>query len=186
MDSEDRGFDWCIKRSCLEEQKSNIMQIMLALMSLANQYNNFANKQNRYERKHLYPKLTIGYHFEESKVRLYLKVIYDEELKGVFDIKNEAENRILDISREKADIESKYNKLTASLQDRENEFKKREEDLNQRSKKLDDEWKMLESIESKPEITVNMTEEQLREAIEKELRKEYAYELEDLNLGIAQ
>lgn len=181
QDLEDRGFDWCIKRDCSEEQKNSIMQTMLAMMSLVNQYNNFANKQNIGERKHLYPKLTMGYHFEESKVRLYLKVIYDKELKGVFDIKREANDRILDVSREKEGIEYKYNKLVTSLQDKEAKFKRREKYLDIRSKELDEEWKKLESIEGKPELTVCMTEEQLREAIEKELRKEYAYELEDLN-----
>lgn len=181
QDLEDRGFDWCIKRDCSEEQKNSIMQTMLAMMSLVNQYNNFANKQNIDERKHLYPKLTMGYHFEENKVRLYLKVIYDEELKGAFDIEREASNKILDISREKAAIEYKYNKLVASLQDKEDEFKRRERYLNLRSQELDEEWKKLESIEGKPELIVSMTEEQLQEAIEKELRKKYAYELEDLN-----
>ena len=125
--------------------------------------------------------LTMGYHFEESKVRLYLRVIYDEGVKGFFSIKREANNRILDVSREKAAIEYKYNKLVSSLQDKEEEFKRREKYLDQRSKELDEEWKKLESIEGKPELTVCMTEEQLREAIEKELRKEYAYELEDLD-----
>lgn len=186
QDLEDRGFDWCIKRDCSEEQKNSIMQTMLAMMSLVNQYNNFANKQNIDERKHLYPKLTMGYHFEESKVRLYLKVIYDKELKGVFDIKREANDRILDVSREKEGIEYKYNKLITSLQDKETEFKRREKYLDIRSKELNEEWKKLESIEEKPELTVCMTEEQLREAIEKELREKYAYELEDLNLGVAQ
>ena len=181
QDLEDRGFDWCTKRDCQEEQKGTIMQTMLAMMSLVNQYNNFANKQNIDGRKHLYPKLTMGYHFEESKVRLYLKVMFDEGLKGAFDIKYENSKRIVALLDEKGEIEYKYNKLAASLQDKEAEFKRREAYLDLRSKELDEEWKKLESIEGKPELTVCMTEEQLRNAIEKELRKEYAYELEDLN-----
>lgn len=179
QDLEDRGFDWCIKRDCSEEQKNSIMQTMLAMMSLVNQYNNFANKQNIDERKHLYPKLTMGYHFEESRVRLYLKVIYDEELNGAFDIRREDDKKIISLLKEKGDIENKYNKIVNSLQQEKAEIKKRREFL-------DREWKELESLKAKPEVTVCMTEGQLREAIEEELRKEYAYELEDLNLGVAQ
>lgn len=179
QDLEDRGFDWCIKRDCQEEQKGAVMQTMLAMMSLVNQYNNFANKQNIDERKHLYPKLTMGYHFEESRVRLYLKVIYDEGLNGAFDIRREDDKKIISLLKEKGDIENKYNKIASSLQEKEAEIEKRRSFL-------DREWKELESLKAKPEVTVCMTEEQLREAIEKELREEYAYELEDLNLGVAQ
>lgn len=179
QDLEDRGFDWCIKRDCLEEQKSSIMQTMLAVMSLVNQYNNFANKQNIDERKHLYPKLTIGYHFDESKVRLYLKVIYDEELQGAFDIRREDDKKIISLLKEKSDIENKYNEIVNSLQEEKAEIEKKR-------KFLDREWKELEKLGAKTDITVCMTEEQLREAIEKELREEYAYELEDLNLGVVQ
>ena len=179
QDLEDRGFDWCIKRDCSEEQKNSIMQTMLAMMSIVNQYNNFANKQNIDERKHLYPKLTMGYHFEESKVRLYLKVIYDEELRGAFDIRREDDKKIIDLLKEKTAIENRYNEIANSLQEE-------KEEIEKRRRFLDREWKELESLKAKPDITVCMTEEQLREAIEKELREKYAYELEDLNLGVAQ
>lgn len=179
QDLEDRGFDWCIKRDCSEEQKNSIMQTMLAMMSLVNQYNNFANKQNIDGRKHLYPKLTMGYHFEESKVRLYLKVMYDDELKGAFDIRREDDKKIISLLKEKSAIENKYNEIVNSLQEEKAEIEKRRSFL-------DREWKELESLKAKPNVTVCMTEEQLREAIEKELREEYAYELEDLNLGVVQ
>ena len=179
QDLEDRGFDWCIKRDCSEEQKNSIMQTMLAMMSIVNQYNNFANKQNIDERKHLYPKLTMRYHFEESKVRLYLKVIYDEELRGAFDIRREDDKKIIDLLKEKTAIENRYNEIANSLQEE-------KEEIEKRRRFLDREWKELESLKAKPDITVCMTEEQLREAIEKELREKYAYELEDLNLGVAQ
>lgn len=121
----------------------------------------------------------MGYHFEESKVRLYLKVIYDEELRGAFDIRREDDKKIIDLLKEKTAIENRYNEIANSLQEE-------KEEIEKRRRFLDREWKELESLKAKPDITVCMTEEQLREAIEKELREKYAYELEDLNLGVAQ
>lgn len=141
----------------------NILPIVTAISALVNGYNDFVKKHNNSKKGHLYPEITFGYNLIENAIRLYLRCDFDAQYKSYFDADIEYQALL-------ASLEVKENLLYLNYKRKEQELKEVEERLKKEQKKIDEQWKALQSIEYKPEEYSNMTEEELADAIEKELR----------------
>ena len=158
--------DFINRSEILEQDKPLARLILLNLMTIIEQYNRYIVDTIDYNRHIPYPKLSLEYKFLNNKLVIRFKGEHTQEAVDTWNIFKSYPETI-----EK--LKAKTVKLTSDLEICKNTVEKERQKLEKEKEELQNEWKQFRSIQYKPEESKSMSEDEIREKLEKELKEEY-------------
>lgn len=158
-----------INRSDIREQdKSVIMLVMMNIMTIIQNYNRFVDAQK--EDDIPFPKIHLEFKFINNKLIIlfngkHTDVSVDNWIK--------INNNLVTYKELLEEHKHKIINLTSDLEVYKDYIEKEKENIRKEKEKIDIEWQKIRSIQYKPEESKYMSEDEIKEKLEEELRKEY-------------